>query len=223
MDRGYVKLWRKITDSQIFRNEGLLKMWIWCLTKATHKKRWITVKTGRSETEVELLPGQFVFGRDSAAKELNMNPSTVWKRMQKLKKVQNLTIESNSNCSIVSIINWDTYQGDIPKGDSESDSRVTAEEQPSDTNKNVKNEKNFRYKLKVSIPSDIYLTDRMLGYAQEKGINNGSCPDIFEGFAIHHRKKGGKFVDWNAAWQTWVRNEIKYHPEKYETKTYVDI
>lgn len=145
MHRGYVKLWRKIIESNVFKNEGLLKVWIWCLAKANHKEKWVPVKIGRGKTEVLVKPGQFIFGRHKAADALDMNPNTVWKRINKLKKAQNLTIQSNNQYSIISIINWEAYQGEEIISNSESNNQVTTKEQPSNTNKNVKNVKKDKY------------------------------------------------------------------------------
>ncbi len=128
MNRGYFKTWRKITDSAIFQNEGLLKVSIWCLARAAYKETFVMVRTGRGVSEVNLSPGSFLFGRDSAGRELNMAPSTVWKRMLKLKKLEFLNIESNSHYSIVYIINWHNYQADQEKRNSESDRQVTSKE-----------------------------------------------------------------------------------------------
>lgn len=209
MERGYVRLWRKTLQSRIFKNEGLLKVWIWCLLKATHKQYWVSVKTGKSAVEVELNPGEFVFGRESAGKELNMSPSTVWKRMQKLKNTQNLNIDSNRQYSVVSIINWPTYQTEQIKSDSEGDRQGTGKEHKQEQyNK-------YKYEKKVPLPAGINLTDIFIKYAESKGITEGRMKDIFEAFTIHHRKKGSKFTDWYAAWQTWARNEIKFNPERY--------
>ena len=49
---GYIKLYRKLLESPIFQNEKALKVWIWCLCKATHKE--IDVLVGRQL--VHLLP-----------------------------------------------------------------------------------------------------------------------------------------------------------------------
>ncbi len=128
MNRGYFKTWRKITDSAVFQNEGLLKIFIWCMARAAYKETFVTVRTGRGVSEVKLISGSFIFGRDSAAQELNMKPSTVWKRMLKLKKLEILNIESNSHFSIITIINWYSYQGNQEKSNSESDRQVTGKE-----------------------------------------------------------------------------------------------
>jgi len=116
-------------------------MWIWCLLKANHRREWVPVTTGRGKTEIRILPGQFVFGRHAASKELRMEPSTVWKRIQKLKYLKILNIESNSQYSLITIVNWSTYQDSDKKSDSKSDNQVTTKEQPSDTYKNDKNDK----------------------------------------------------------------------------------
>jgi len=148
---GYIALWRKSLNSRIFQNEGLWKVWTWCLLKASYKKRWTSLKTGRGIVEIEILPGQFVFGRHSASKELKMNPSTVWKRIVKLKNLSNLNIESNRQYSIISIINWDSYQAQNNKSNSKGNKQVTTKEQPSNTNNKVKKVKNIKTYLSDSI------------------------------------------------------------------------
>jgi len=110
--------------------------------RASHKKRWVIMKSGKGEIEIEILPGQFVFGRNSAAKQLNMKPSTVRNRMEKLKNMLNVDIKEDRQYSIISIMNWETYQPSTTKEDSEEDNRRTTKGQPKDTNKNVEKEKN---------------------------------------------------------------------------------
>jgi biotin operon repressor len=136
MDQGYFKCWRKIINSQVFNNEGLLKVWIWCLAKASYKNRCVKFMTGKGGVDINIEPGQFVFGRDSASKELGMPPSTIWKRMEKLKNIGNLNIESNRQYSLILINNWHTYQEEKFKSNIESNYQGTGKEQARNTNKN---------------------------------------------------------------------------------------
>lgn len=145
--KGWIAVHRKILDSRVFKNEGLLKVWLWCLLRARHSPGWVDMEIGRTETEVYLQPGQLIFGRHSAAKQLRMNPSTIWKRMKKLESMQNLTIESNSHYSIITIVNWHAYQDKQEKSNSESDNRVTAGEQPGNTNNKGSNKGNNEQQL----------------------------------------------------------------------------
>ena len=134
---GWVKVHRKLIKSRVFRNEGLLKVWLWCLLKANHKGKWVAITTGRGKTEVWVDAGQFIFGRYKAALELSMNPSTVWKRIGKLKVLSQITLKSGTHYTVITIVNWNSYQGVFQK----SDNQVTTKGQPSNTNKNDKNDK----------------------------------------------------------------------------------
>lgn len=110
MNNGYIKLWRKSLDSDVFADPHLWRLWSWCLMKASYKQRTFPLKTGKGRVLVKLTPGQFVFGRDSAADDLGDPPSSVWKRMKRLENLGNITIRSNSQYSIISICNYDAYQ-----------------------------------------------------------------------------------------------------------------
>ena len=142
---GYIKLHRKIIYDEIFDNANLLKVWVWCLCKATHRER--TVSVGLQT--VSLMQGQFVTGRESAAEELGMKPSTAWRYIKKLEKSGNLDIKSNNKFSLVTVEKWDFYQVQSYAGGQQNgqqmDSKWTANGQQMDTNKNIKNKENEEY------------------------------------------------------------------------------
>lgn len=139
---GWVKLHRKLMFSEVFCNEGLLKVWIYCLCRANRKKRFVDVITGRGKSSIQMKPGDFIFGRNRAAEDLGMSPSTVKKRMDKLREMGNINVKSNSHYSIVSICNWESYQSvDLGK-EQASNRQVTGKEQASNTDKTGKTGKN---------------------------------------------------------------------------------
>ena len=110
MERGWVKLWRKLLDSEIFQNEGLLKVAVWALLKANHKEAWVPLKTGRGKTTVHLKPGQFIFGRRTAAKELKMPASSARNRFSALERLQFLNLHVDHQHTVGTVINWESYQ-----------------------------------------------------------------------------------------------------------------
>jgi len=112
MTRGYVRLWRKIVDDPVFQDANLFKVFAWCLLRATYKPAAVPVKTGRGRTVVSLQPGQFIFGRHSASKDLGMPPSSIRNRLEVMKNLQILDIKPGTHFSIISVINWETYQAD---------------------------------------------------------------------------------------------------------------
>lgn len=152
---GWIKLHRILLDSQVFNNEGLLKLWIYCLLRANHKEKWVSVVTGRGRSEIKVQPGQFIFGRKQAAKDLKCNPSSVRNRMAKLKKIKNVDIQPDTHFSIVTICNWEIYQhNNEDEGQANGqakDNQRTGKGQPKDTDKNEENVKNEENKPSVPL------------------------------------------------------------------------
>lgn len=130
-DKSYIKLFRKLLNSPIFENEKALKIWIWCLLKATHKERLQLV----GQQEVNLQKGQFIFGRKKASEELKFSESTIYKYIKLLEKLQMISINSNNKFSVITVEKWEEYQIEELK----DNNKVATKEQQSNTNKNVKN------------------------------------------------------------------------------------
>ena len=131
---GYIKLHRKLLSSAIFDNPNLLKVFIWCLLKASYQERDQVVGL----QTVKLLPGQFIYGRVKAGAELRMNPSTAHRYMLRLKSFGNVDIKANNKFSVITVANWGFYQSDNQADDNKADNKWTTNEQQMDTNKKVK-------------------------------------------------------------------------------------
>lgn len=123
-DKSWIKLYRKILKSPIWENEKALKVWIWCLIKATYEERIQLV----GQQEVLLQKGQFVFGRKKASKELQMSESMVYRYMKVLEKLQMLNIKPNNKFSIVTIEKWEDYQIEELNLNSKIDNKRTTNE-----------------------------------------------------------------------------------------------
>ncbi|AEB29584.1 phage conserved hypothetical protein [Carnobacterium sp. 17-4] len=93
---------------------------------------------------VDIKKGQFIFGRKKAAQQLNMKESTVWKHIKFLEKIDSISLKSNNKFTVVSVVGWAIYQGDITTKEQQSNNKGTTEEQQSNTDKNVKNVENVK-------------------------------------------------------------------------------
>lgn len=109
---GWVKLHRDLIDSTIFDNPKLLKVWIWCLCKASHTEHEVVV----GKKIVKLQAGQFVFGRLKAAEALKMNDRTVYDYMKLLQQMEFVKIHTTTKFSIITVQKWKEYQCDKKKG-----------------------------------------------------------------------------------------------------------
>ena len=106
MHRGFVCLWRKSLDCSAFKNANIWYFWSYCLMKASHKKYIALI----GFKEIEINPGQFIFGRRKASTELSLSEQEIRTCVRFLEKIGNLTQTSTQRFSLISIVNWDTYQ-----------------------------------------------------------------------------------------------------------------
>lgn len=132
---GYIKLYRKLLESPVFQNDKALKIWIWCLCKATHKD--IEQLVGRQIVKLEI--GQFIFGRKKASEELKIKERTLYDYLKLLEELSMISIKSNNKFSVVTIEKWSEYQVEEIKNQQQINNKTTTNAQQTHTNKNVKN------------------------------------------------------------------------------------
>jgi hypothetical protein len=131
MDRGYVKLWRKTLDSGVLRSPEYFAFFCYCLLKASWKKRTEFF----NGVEIELEPGQFIFGRKAAMRDLGTTEQKIRTLIKKAIKNNYIsTIRSTTRYSIYFIINWRTYQADAtleqPSNQRPTNAQLTEDQQP---------------------------------------------------------------------------------------------
>ena len=134
----YVKLTREIIEHPVFVHQVALKIWIWCLLRASYKDRAVSFKVSRGDTLVKIKAGQFIFGRFKAEEELGIDGSSIYRWIQKFstKEWDLIKIEPNNQYSIITICNWDKYQQIQPSNEQPMNNQRTTDEQPMNTNKN---------------------------------------------------------------------------------------
>jgi len=62
------------------------------------------------------------------------------------------------------------------------------------------------------MPDDFTLSDELLDYADSKGMGQKEAEGLFEEMQLWSRSTGGKYLDWNAAFQNWVRRRVADKP-----------
>jgi hypothetical protein len=62
-----------------------------------------------------------------------------------------------------------------------------------------------------TLPADWKLTDKLIAYAVERGLDAQAMADKFTG---HHVAKGSKFANWDAAFQNWCRTEVSFRAKR---------
>jgi hypothetical protein len=141
---GWIKLHRKALDSYIWHNEKTLKIWIWCLLKANHKKGFVSMNTGGGHKTLEVERGQFITGRNVGAKETRFKPTTFWRHLELLSESENIVLKSDKLWTTITVCNYDKYQLTEKESGQAADQLRTNCGPTADTNKkeeNVNNEK----------------------------------------------------------------------------------
>ncbi|QVJ03032.1 hypothetical protein KGD82_13440 [Nocardiopsis eucommiae] len=70
-------------------------------------------------------------------------------------------------------------------------------------------------KKKTPAPENFVITDAMRAWAKER-VPNVDIDFETEQFLDTHAAKGNKFLDWNRAWHTWMRNSRKFSEERQQ-------
>ncbi len=198
--QGWVKLHRCLMEKAIFDNPKLLKVFMWCLFKATHKQRDLFFGTRK----ITLEPGQFVTGRFSASEELNMNGSTVWRYLHTLKDNETIEIIANNKYTLINVVNWANYQVADDESEQQMNIKRTSNEHQMNTNKNVKNDKNEKNKREYA-PA-VKMTDEEHNKLIEK-FGQRDTNDRIERLSLYKKSTGKKYKCDYSTILAWARKD----------------
>lgn len=132
--QGFVKIYRSFIDWEWYDDISTKVLFLHCLLKANH-----TVNKWHG---IEIQRGQFITSIRKLALETGLTGQQVRTSLNKLKSTHELTHETTSQYSIISIKNYNLYQ----ESNTPVNTQITHEQHTSNTrvttNKNNKNDKN---------------------------------------------------------------------------------
>lgn len=105
---GFIKIHRDLMFDQIFDDPLMLKVFLWCILKASHKEHHIKF----NDRLIHLIEGQFITGRKKAADFLGISEAQYRRIMAKLSNRGSIKISANNKFSVITIKNWQKYQRD---------------------------------------------------------------------------------------------------------------
>ena len=141
---GWIKLYRKIMENPIVTKDAdHLAIWVYLLLNATHDTYPVLFRGEKMYLE----PGQLLTGRKAIAERLAISESKVQRVLDDFKSEHQIEQQTSNKNRLLSILNWDFYQGTEQQNERQMNGKRTTTEQQVNTNKNVKeckNEKNVR-------------------------------------------------------------------------------
>ncbi len=151
MDQGWIKLHRKLLSNPVWLscNASQKIVLITILLKANHiEKKWLW-----KGEEFEAKPGQLITSLESLSKDSGVKKQSVRSSLVKFEKYKILTNESTKTGRLISVINWEAYQGfenqpniAANKDPTKTQHRANIEPTPNKNDKNYKNDNNDKKK-----------------------------------------------------------------------------
>jgi len=130
--QGWIKLHRDVLNWEWLSEPKTFSFFIYCLIKASHKDFEYRGK--------QIPKGGFWFGLKVASVETGLSIQSIRTCIKRLKSTNEITVKVSTQGSVITINNWNKYQG--------KDCVITNEQQTSNkrstTYKNVKNVKNVK-------------------------------------------------------------------------------
>ncbi len=156
MYRGYIKLWRKLRDSPLWLSEPFTRGQAWVdLLMLTNFKPDEIRKRG---IPVKVAPGQVGWAEESLASRWQWSRGKVRRFLAELssKMVQQIEQQKSNVTSIISITNWEVYQGANTPNDTASETpnghQTDTKRYSKKNDKNDKKEKNDKKPLPPRSP-----------------------------------------------------------------------
>lgn len=221
---GYIKLYRQLQDCWIWIDEEEPERftrgqaWIDLLLFANHKDKKIRFNNGFKIIK----RGQYLTSKRKLAERWRWNRRTVDKFLSLLELDEMITTECTTTHTLITIVNYEVYQGDgaqsAPPSAPQSAPQYAPQYAPrSSTNNNIKNvnndkEESIGAKAKRFTPPTL---EEVKAYCEER--NNGIDPQRFIDYYSANgwvQGKGKPIKDWKACIRTWERYSKKEEPNE---------
>ena len=238
MKRGYFALWRKFEEHPFWVEKRVFskaEAWIDILWSVQWQEEPQRVVLGMQEFVCHY--GESLRSIRTWAERFGWEPSKTHRFFGLCKKMGQIDTKTEQVTTRLSVINYkiydprrntngtqmeQTWNGRGTEAETDKEGKESQEgkelylspKNKPEKPKAKKTEPKKQPNKKHPIPPDYKLDDKHKTYATDKGILPEAVHDIFEGFIIHHQKVGNKYASWYAAWQTWVRNNIKWEKDK---------
>jgi len=136
MNRGYVKVWRKIDDSGLIQLPNTLALFMHLLLNASHKDRKLGTPTG----VIDLKRGQFVSGRIELAARLKQTEQQIRTSLKRLEDLAIISINVTNRYSVYTIENYSIYQDTNEANNQQITNKQPTDNQQTTTKQECNNE-----------------------------------------------------------------------------------
>lgn len=218
MLHGWIMLHRKILDNWVSQEPEMLSVWIRILLEANHAD----TKRMFNGCHIEVKRGQLIFGLNAFSLKSGVSENKVRRYVDLLEKDGMINRLKTNKYSIISIVNFDSYQGDNTQDTGEpqsNDNQMTIKPQHRNNVKNGNNDNKEDATPKkeskkprglTEFPDEFEITEKMVEWFFAQEFKNINIERATDSWVDGMKAKGLKYKDWTSAWRTGMNNAEKW-------------
>lgn len=148
---GWIRIHRKLIETSWFNKSDYVHLWLCLLLKANHQDKEIFV----GSEKVLVKRGQLLTSRHKLSEVVHVQENKIYRILKCFENEHQIEQRKTSRYTVITILNYDTYQKSEQVIEQQMNSKRTADEQPMNTNNNVNNDNNIyinllnKYKTKI--------------------------------------------------------------------------
>lgn len=140
---GWIRIHRKIADASWFNKSEYVHLWLYLLLKANHKDQEIFI----GNEKVLVKRGQLLTSRHKLSEVVHVQENKIYRILKCFENEHQIEQHKTHKYTVISIVNYDTYQKSEQVNEQQMNSKCTADEQQMNTNNNDKNDNNIYINL----------------------------------------------------------------------------
>lgn len=226
MLHGWIMLHRKMLDNWVAQEPELLAMWVRLLLDANHTD----TKRMFNGCHIEIKRGQLIFGLNAFSIKSGISEAKVRRYILLLEKDGMISRLKTNKYSVISIVNFDSYQYDSRQTTGEpqaNDIQSSGKQQHRNNDNNVNNKepgnklpddapKKSPSKAKglTEFPDGFEITESMVEWFTEQDFKYIDLGRATDKWVDAMKAKGSRYKDWTAAWRNGMNNAEKWSVPK---------
>lgn len=132
---GWISLHRNLIDASWFNKSEYVHLWIYLLLKANHKDQEIFV----GNEKVLVKRGQLLTSRHKLSEVVHVQENKIYRILKCFENEHQIEQHKTKKYTVISIVNYDTYQKSKQDNEQQMNSKRTTDEQQMNTNNNDNN------------------------------------------------------------------------------------
>lgn len=136
---GWISIHRKLIEASWFKKSEYVHLWLYLLLKANHKDKEVFI----GNEKILIKRGQLLTSRNKLSEAVHVQENKIYRILKCFENEHQIEQQKTSRYTIISIVNYDTYQKNEQVIEQQMNSERTADEQPMNTNNNINNDNNI--------------------------------------------------------------------------------